>query len=53
MQNKVMSIVEKICSTESISCRGLDQSILARELMNLANIPQNADIQELPKYGCN
>lgn len=48
MKNKVMAIVEKICNTESISCRGLDKSNFARELMNLANIPQNADIQEIP-----
>lgn len=48
MQNKVMAIVGKICNTKSVSCRGLDQSGLARKLMNLANIPQNADIQEIP-----
>lgn len=48
MKNKVMTIVDKICNAESASCRGLDQSDLARELMNLANIPQNADIQEVP-----
>lgn len=48
MKNKVMAIVEKICNAESVSCRGLDQSSLARDLMNLANIPQNADIQEIP-----
>lgn len=48
MQNKVMAIVERICNIESISCRGLDQSGFARELMDLANIPQNADIQEIP-----
>lgn len=48
MKNKVMAIVEKICNAESVSCRGLDQSGLARELMNLANVPRNADIQEIP-----
>lgn len=48
MQNKVMAIVKRICNSESISCRGLDQSGLAKELMNLANVPQNADIQEIP-----
>lgn len=48
MKNKVMAIVEKICNAGSVSCRGLDQSGLARELMNLANVPQNADIQEIP-----
>lgn len=48
MKNKVMAIVERICNAKSISCRGLDQSSFARELMNLANIPQNAEIQEIP-----
>lgn len=48
MKNKVMAIVKKICNTASTSCRGLNHSNLARELMNLANIPQNADIQEIP-----
>lgn len=48
MENKVMSIMKRICNTESTSCRGLDQSELARELMNLANIPYNANIQEIP-----
>lgn len=48
MKNKVMAIVEKFCNAESVSCRGLDQSGLARELMDLANVPQNAEIQEIP-----
>lgn len=41
-------MLKKICNAESVSCRGLDQSSLARELMNFANVPQNADIQEIP-----
>lgn len=48
MQSKIMEIVARICNTESVSCRGLDQFDLARELIDLANIPQNADIQEIP-----
>lgn len=48
MQNEVMAIIEKICNTESVSCRGLNKSGLARDLLNLANVPQNADIQEIP-----
>lgn len=48
MKNKVMEIVNLICNTESVSCRGLDQSGLARKLMDLANIPKDADIHEIP-----
>jgi len=48
MQNKVMQIVKKICDTESTNCRSLNKTELARQLMNIANIPQNADIQEIP-----
>lgn len=48
MQNKVMEIVKKICKAESVSCRGLDQQALARKLMDIANIPPEADIQEIP-----
>lgn len=48
MKNKVMQFVEKICNMESVGCRSLNKSSLARELMDMANIPQNADIQEIP-----
>jgi hypothetical protein len=48
MQSKVMSIVRKICSTESTNCRSLNKANLARQLLDMANVPQNADIQEIP-----
>lgn len=48
MKKKVMSLVEKICNMESTSCRSLNKSGLARELMNLAHVPQNAEVQEIP-----
>ena len=48
MKNKVMQLVEKMCIMESAGCRSLNKSDLARELMDIANIPQNADIQEIP-----
>lgn len=48
MKNKVMQLVEQICNAKSTDCRSLNKGSLARELMNLANIPQNADIQEIP-----
>lgn len=48
MKKKVMEIVRKICDTKSKDCRGLSKSDLARELMNVVNIPQNAKIKEIP-----
>jgi len=47
-QLQVMELVKQICETESTNCRSLNKSDLARKLMNIANIPQNADIQEIP-----
>lgn len=48
MQDKVMQIVKEICNTESTNCRSLNKKQLARQLMDIANIPQEADIQEIP-----
>lgn len=48
MRDKIMLIVNQICSTQSTGCRSLNKSDLARELVNLANIPGNAEIQEIP-----
>lgn len=48
MKEKIMLIVKKICDMESTNCRNLNKSDLARELMTLANVPKNADIQEIP-----
>ena len=43
-----MEIVHEICTTSSTDCRSLNKSDLARKLMDLVNIPQNAEIQEIP-----
>lgn len=48
MKEKIMQIVRKICNTEPTNCRSLNKIELARQLMDIANIPQNADIQEIP-----
>ena len=48
MQDKVMPIVREICNTESTNCRSLNKTELARKLLDIANIPQEADIQEIP-----
>lgn len=49
MKEKVMPLVKEICKGERTICRGLDKPDLARELMNLANIPQNAQISEISR----
>lgn len=41
-----MEIVHEICTTASTDCRSLNKSDLSRKLMDLVNIPQNAEIQE-------
>ena len=48
MKNKVLELVKAICETNSTDCRGLNHAELARELMNLANVPASAKIQEIP-----
>lgn len=48
MQDKVMHLVKEICNTESANCRSLNKKELARQLMDIANIPQNAEVQEIP-----
>lgn len=47
MKNKILDLVEKIC-TNSSDCRGLNNKEVARELMNIVNIPENAEIVEIP-----
>ena len=48
MKDKVMCLVSQICDAPSTDCRSLNKSALAREILNLANVPQNANIQEIP-----
>lgn len=43
-----MKIVGEICNAESTDCRSLNKSELAQKLMNMANIPKNAEIMEIP-----
>ena len=47
MKNKILELVKKICTNNS-DCRGLNNKEIARELMNIANIPENAEIEEIP-----
>ena len=43
-----MKIVREICNAESTDCRSLNKSALARKLMDMVNIPNNAEIMEIP-----
>ena len=43
-----MPIVKEICSITPTDCRSLNKAHLARQLMDLVNIPQNAEIYEIP-----
>lgn len=47
MKNEILALVEKICTNNS-DCRGLDKKDIARELMDIAHIPGNAEIEEIP-----
>lgn len=48
MKMDSMKIVKEICSIESTNCRSLNKSEVARKLMDMIDIPQNAKIQEIP-----
>lgn len=48
MQEKIMELVKEICNMESTNCRSLNKADLARKLMDLAHIPQEAEVQEIP-----
>ena len=48
MREKVLDIVSKICEMKSTDCRGLNKRDLAKKLLNLANVPENAEIEEIP-----
>lgn len=43
-----MPLVREICSITPTDCRSLNKAHLARQLMDLVNIPQNAEIYEIP-----
>lgn len=51
MENKYkdfMSVVREMCARKSTDCRSLNMKDLARKLMDMVNIPQNAEIFEIP-----
>ena len=45
---KFMPLVREICNMQATDCRSLNKAKLAREIMDLVNIPQNAEICEIP-----
>lgn len=48
MRDKVMRLVSEICDMKSTNCRSLNKAVIARKLLNMANVPKNANIQEIP-----
>ena len=47
-KEEIMNLVSKICGTEKSDCRSINKKNLARELLNLANVPDSASIEEIP-----
>ena len=47
-EKKAMFIVDKMCTTQSTDCRSLNKSIDARQLMDMINVPLDAEICEIP-----
>lgn len=47
-QIKILELVHEICEKESTNCHSLNKLALARELMNIGEIPSNAEVQENP-----
>lgn len=47
-KEEIMNLVSKICGTEKSDCRSINKKDLARELLNLANVPDSASIEEIP-----
>lgn len=45
---KVLNIVKQMCEIESTDCRSLNKKELARQLLNMAFVPINAEICEIP-----
>ena len=48
----VMFAVDRICTTKATDCRSLNKAKIARELLDLAHIPFDANITEIP-LDCN
>lgn len=48
MKDKVLNLVSAICNEVSTDCRSLNKAGIARELMNLIDIPEIAEIREIP-----
>jgi hypothetical protein len=44
----ILNLVDEICDTNSTDCRSLNKIDIAKQLLNIANIPSNAIINEIP-----
>ena len=48
MEKEILELIDEICSMESLNCRSLNKSGLARKLMDIVEIPMEATIHEIP-----
>ncbi len=48
MKDKVLKLVSAICNEVSRDCRSLNKAGIARNLMDIANIPETAEVREIP-----
>ena len=48
MRDKIMRLVSEICDMKSTNCKSLNKAVIARKLLDMANVPKNANIQEIP-----
>ena len=47
-RDEIMHLVREIGHMKSTGCRSLNKVVLARQLMDIAHIPKDAEIQEIP-----
>jgi hypothetical protein len=47
-KKNILELVDQICNKESENCRSLNKIELARKLLDIANVPTGAEIQEIP-----
>lgn len=47
-RDEIMHLVREICHMKSTGCRSLNKAEVARQLMDIAHIPKDAEIQEIP-----
>ena len=48
MRDNIMELVDEICAMPCTNCRGLNKAGIARKWLDFAEIPNNAEIHEIP-----